>query len=78
MQLTADIAASLGKLPSGPVGHWLEHVVDVLDAHREAVESLHEPDARVNRLVEISVRDQPLHLAQTSTAQAAFAAGLGR
>lgn len=69
------IAASLGKLPDSPVGHWLEHVVDVLDAHRAAVECIHDPDERVNRLVEINVRDQLLHLAQTTTVQAAFASG---
>ncbi|MDF8335143.1 carbonic anhydrase [Novosphingobium cyanobacteriorum] len=69
------IAASLGTLPSGPVGHWLSHVVDVLNDHRSAVECLHDHDERVNRLVEINVRDQLLHLAQTPTVQAAFAQG---
>jgi len=67
------IAASLGTLPGGPVGRWLEHVVDVLDAHRPAVESIEDPGERINRLVEINVRDQLLHLAQTSTVMAAFA-----
>ncbi len=47
----------------------------MLDAHREAVECIHDPDERINRLVEINVRDQLLHLAQTSTVVAAFAAG---
>jgi len=69
------IAASLGTLPVGPVGHWLEHVVDVLDAHRDAVESIEAPEERINRLVEINVRDQLLHLAQTSTIRTAFSNG---
>jgi carbonic anhydrase len=69
------IAASLGTLPDSPVGHWLQHVVDVLDEHRPAVECLHDPAERVNRLVEINVRDQLVHLAQTVTVQAAFKSG---
>ncbi len=69
------IAASLGTLPAGPVGHWLEHVVDVLDAHRDEVDVIHNHDERVNRLVEINVSDQLLHLARTTTVANAFAAG---
>ena len=69
------IEASLGKLPSGPVGHWLQHVVEVHDAHRDAIDTIHDHDERVNRLVEINVRDQLVHLARTSTVKAAFAAG---
>ncbi len=69
------IEASLGKLPSGPVGHWLEHVVEVHHAHRDAIDTIPDHDERVNRLVEINVRDQLVHLARTSTVKAAFAAG---
>ena len=69
------IAASLGTLPSGPVGHWLQHVVDVLDGHSAEINCIPDPAERVNRLVEINVRDQLLQLARTATVQAAFAAG---
>lgn len=69
------ITAALGELPEGPVGRWLEHAVDVYAAHRAEVDALDDPDERVNRLVEINVRDQLIHLARTVTVVNAFAAG---
>lgn len=43
--------------------------------HRGEIDALPTAEARVNRLVEVNVRDQLLHLAQTGPVQAAFAAG---
>ena len=69
------IQAALDGAPDGPISHWLEHARQVLDDHRSEIEALPEGEARVNRLVEVNVRDQLLHLARTPPVQAAFADG---
>jgi carbonic anhydrase len=68
-------AALDGAAPDGPIAHWLEHARQVLDDHRPEIMALPEGEARVNRMVEVNVRDQLLHLARTGPVQAAFAAG---
>lgn len=69
------IAATIDGGATGPVGAWLEHARDVYDAHRETVDACATRDEKVNRLVEFNVRDQLVHLAETGTVRAAFAAG---
>lgn len=69
------IQAALDGAPDGPIAHWLEHARQVLDDHRPEIMALPEGEARVNRMVEVNVRDQLLHLARTGPVQAAFAAG---
>lgn len=69
------IKATLDGGVSGPVDRWLDCAREVLDAHRDEVESQPTAEARVNRLVEVNVRDQLVKLARTDTVQAAFAAG---
>jgi carbonic anhydrase len=69
------IQAALDGVPDGPIAHWLEHARQVLNDHRTEIMALAEGEERVNRLVEVNVRDQLLHLAGTGPVQAAFAAG---
>lgn len=69
------IVAALSGGTTGPVDRWLGHARQVLDDHREEVEAQPDGEARVNRLVEVNVRDQLLHLAGVDTVQRAFAAG---
>ncbi|MCU0890240.1 MAG: carbonic anhydrase [Sandarakinorhabdus sp.] len=69
------IQAALDGVPDGPIAHWLEHARQVLNDHRGEIEALPQGEERVNRLVEVNVRDQLLHLAKTAPVQAAFAAG---
>jgi len=69
------IQAALDGAPEGPISHWLEHARQVLNDHRSEIEALPEGEARVNRLVEVNVRDQLLHLARTPPVQQAFADG---
>ena len=47
----------------------------VLNDHRSEIEALPEGEERVNRLVEVNVRDQLLHLAGAGPVQKAFQAG---
>lgn len=58
----------------GPIDRWLDNARAVAHAHADELAAV--PQAqRVDRLVEMNVRDQLLHLARTATVQAAFAAG---
>jgi carbonic anhydrase len=69
------IQAALDGNVEGPIAQWLEHARMVLDEHRAEIEALEPGEQRVNRLVEVNVRDQLVHLAGTPPVQAAFAAG---
>lgn len=60
---------------SGPVDRWLESARTVLADHRDEIDAQSTPEAKVNRLVEVNVRDQLIKLAHTHTVQAAFGAG---
>jgi carbonic anhydrase len=60
---------------TGPVDKWLDTAREVLDNHRDEIEMQDSDEARVNRFVEVNVRDQLVKLAQTETVQQAFAEG---
>lgn len=68
------IKAALNGGVTGPVDRWLENAREVVRAHADELDGLPEP-ARVDRLVEMNVRDQLLHLARTETVWNAFASG---
>lgn len=51
---------------------WLRNIKDVHRIHREEVDSLPEGDARVNKLIELSVQEQVMNLAKTSIIQKAW------
>ncbi len=71
---SGGIQVALDGTGDGPIAAWLDHAYQVLNDHRDEIESLPEGQARVNRLVEVNVRDQLRHLAKTEPVQAAFAA----
>jgi carbonic anhydrase len=60
---------------TGAIDRWLNGARAVLADHREEIEAQSTPEARLNRLVEVNVRDQLVKLARTDPVQAAFAAG---
>ena len=51
---------------------WLRNIKDVYRLHRNEIESLPDEDARFDRLVELNVREQVLHLVKTSIIQRAW------
>jgi carbonic anhydrase len=51
---------------------WLRNIKDVYRFHRDEVDSIPEGEQRVNRLVELSVREQVTNLAKTSIVQKAW------
>lgn len=68
------IKAALTGGVTGPVNDWLQNARDVYCAHKEEVDNAVTEEGRVNRLVEVNVRDQLIHMAKTDIIQAAFAA----
>lgn len=59
---------------TGAVGEWVASVHDVYAEHREEVDALPEGQ-RLNRMVELNVRDQLVRLARLPLVQAAFGRG---
>lgn len=71
----AGIRAAIDDDPvGGAMGRWLQHARAVRHAHADELDAVPEAQ-RVDRLVEMNVRDQLLHLAATGTVRAAFATG---
>ena len=69
------LQATLAGGTHGAVDSWLANARDVLHAHEDEVKGQADDETRVNRLVEVNVRDQLLRLARTATIQGAFARG---
>ena len=68
------IKAALNGGTTGPVDRWLAPARQVLCDHRAEIDAQPDEEAKVNRLVEVNVRDQLVHLTRTETVKAAFAA----
>jgi len=51
---------------------WLRNIKDVYRIHRKEVDNMPEGEARVNRLIELTVREQVMNLAKTSIIQKAW------
>jgi carbonic anhydrase len=51
---------------------WLRNIKDVHRIHREEVDALPEGNERVNRLIELIVKEQVMNLAKTSIVQKAW------
>jgi carbonic anhydrase len=51
---------------------WLRHIKDVYRLHKEELEAISDPDLRADRLTELNVQEQVMHLAKTSIIQRAW------
>lgn len=51
---------------------WLRNIKDVYRLHRDELEVITNEESRFDRLVELNVKEQVLHLAKTSTIQRAW------
>jgi carbonic anhydrase len=56
----------------GLINKWLRHLKDVYRLYQDHIESISDPLARWNRLVEINVTEQVQNLAKTSIVQRAW------
>ncbi|WP_310498690.1 carbonic anhydrase [Sandarakinorhabdus sp.] len=70
------VQAALDGGADQPIEDWLAHARQVLDDHRDEIDAMPTPEEKVNRLVEVNVRDQLLHLAQTEPVKKAFEADM--
>jgi carbonic anhydrase len=64
-------AAYLGS-SFGLIDNWLRHVQDVRDLHTQVIEQAGDEESRINRLCELNVVEQVLHVCQTTIVQDAW------
>jgi len=69
------IKAALGGGVSGPLNRWLDHARNVVRDHHDELAANESDEGKVNRLVEMNVRDQLLTLARTSAVDEAWRIG---
>ena len=68
------VQAVLNGQRVGLVDNWLQHVRDVLYKHQAEIDALDESE-RLNRLCELNVVEQAVHVAQTTVIRDAWARG---
>jgi len=56
----------------GLIDNWLRHVQDVRDRHEEVIKQAVSDEARMDRLCELNVVDQVLHVCQTTIVEDAW------
>jgi carbonic anhydrase len=69
------VKAALAGERHGLIDNWLRHVEDVRDAHAAALAALPDDDARWDRMCELNVVEQVLHVSQTTVLRDAWARG---
>ncbi|MCB0529772.1 MAG: carbonate dehydratase [Saprospiraceae bacterium] len=63
------VKAAMTRHSFGLINKWLRNIKDVYRFHQEEIEALPTEDERVNRLIELNVKEQVLNLAETSIIQ---------
>ncbi len=69
------VQAAFDTSNNGMIDNWLRNINDVQHRCRGELAALEDDHARVNRLVELNVQEQVLHVAHTSIAQQAWSRG---
>ncbi len=69
------ILAALRKERMGLVDNWLRHVQDVYSRHETLLAAIADESERCNRLCELNVIEQVVHVCQTSIVQDAWTRG---
>ena len=69
------VKAALEGRRLGLSDNWLRHVEDVRDTHAAALADLQDDEARLDRLCELNVIEQVLHVAQTTVMRDAWTRG---
>lgn len=69
------IVASLSRQQHGIIDNWLCHIKDVYRLHSQEVDAIEDPEERVNRMVELNVKEQVFNLTTTSIVQNAWKKG---
>jgi carbonic anhydrase len=63
---------AMGRRDLGLINKWLRHIKDVYRIHRDHIDSIADPGARWDRLVEMNVTEQVQNLAKTAIVQRAW------
>lgn len=69
------VAASLSRKQFGIIDNWLCHIKDVYRLHSEEIDGIEDAEKRVDRLVELNVKEQVFNLCTTSIVQNAWKNG---
>ena len=69
------VKAALDDSGHGLIGNWLRHVQDVASRHQEELSRAATPAEKVDRLCELNVVEQVVHLARTTILQEAWRRG---
>lgn len=69
------VTAAAGGPQQGPVEDWLVPIRQTRDAHRDELDGISEPTARLDRLTELNVIQQVRNVARSVTAREAWARG---
>jgi carbonic anhydrase len=67
------VRAAMEESKLGLIDNWLRHVQDVRAKHRAEVDNAGDLEARVDRLCELNVIEQAVHVCQTTVVQDAWA-----
>lgn len=66
------VAASLSRNQYGIIDNWLCHIKDVYRLHATEIDAIESQEAKVNRLIELNVKEQVFNLCTTSIIQNAW------
>jgi len=63
------VKAAMYNRSFGLLNKWLRNIKDIYRIHRDEIDAIENEDLRVDRLVELNVREQVLNLSKTSIVQ---------
>jgi carbonic anhydrase len=66
------VKAAMFNHSFGLLNKWLRNIKDIYRIHRDEIDAIESEDLRVDRLVELNVREQVLNLSKTSIIQKAW------
>lgn len=66
------VIASTTQHSFGIINKWLRNIKDVYRFHREELDAIQDQSLKINRLVELNVKEQVMNLAKTSIVQQAW------
>jgi carbonic anhydrase len=66
------VKAAMSRHSYGMINKWLRHIKDVYRLHMNELQLIPDDEARLNRLIELNVREQVQNLAETSIVQLAW------
>jgi carbonic anhydrase len=66
------VQAAWRRRPLGLIDNWLRHVQDIAERHREQLDALPSEAARLDRLCELNVIEQAVHVCRTTIVQDAW------